>query len=425
MNSLTISNPSSFSSFSNKEKWNVVLLILLSFSGISVLTIGKAILTPFHLLIGFHIVYGFLASNKLEKNISIPLLLFMLYVLGINLLQYDSIRPTSVLYTLIFCVEATIFFNLLKNCRISAIIYALKLIIILYFINIFFGFCFDLIQFKSEFVLKFIKVYYEKGISNGRPMGFSSEPSYASFILSVSFLCYSHLTNHKQNRKSFFLFGSIVGSIILSKSAYGFIFLSVIALDWALVFYRTGDKLFRLIFPLITILAFAGIIFFLSNSGNEGVQRLFKFSSALVDNSVDGKAKLIKLQEADGSAFARIAPTYLLFNSAPENNFNFLLGEGAGASGTFLSTFLTGILVDEGRESVDTGIMPALIFDYGVIGSFLFLLFLIFTFKYLSFSFWLLFLLIIPNANINTQLIWFAIICYSFVSIATPSLRKN
>lgn len=412
-----ISHPARFRDFEHKEKWCILLLLLLSFTGISVINIGKAMLTPFHLLMGFQIGYGLLVSTKLDKKISITLLTFMLYVLVINVIQHENIRFTSVLYTVIFGLEATILFNLLSRCRKEAILYAFKLIILCYFLNLFLGFCFDLINFRHDFVLKFIRVYYSKTEAGGRPMGFSSEPSYAAFILSVVFLSHSYLTGHQRDKNTAWLFGLVFLSILLSRSAYGFIFLAVISMDWLVVIFRNGDRLLRLLFPFISIALIIACVYALSNTEHETIQRLARFSSTLVDTQYKGKEKMLRLQEADGSAFARIAPTYLLFNSGEDQQFKFIFGQGAGSAGVFLSSFLTGILVDEGRDAVDTGIMPALLFDYGYVGGILFLLFLYFSFEKLSCSFWLLFLLIIPNANINTQLIWFAVICFSYVSI--------
>jgi len=95
------------------EKWTIVLFVLLSFTGVSVTQIGKAMLTPFHLVMGLLIAYGMMVNKKGSVKFSFSLLLFMLYVLLVNVLQYPAIRYTSVLYTLIYGVEVTILFNFL------------------------------------------------------------------------------------------------------------------------------------------------------------------------------------------------------------------------------------------------------------------------------------------------------------------------
>jgi hypothetical protein len=140
---------------------------------------------------------------------------------------------------------------------------------------------------------------------------------------------------------------------------------------------------------------------------------------------------MVKLQEVDGSAFARIGPTYLLLTAGEDSNINYWTGQGAGAAGVFLAGFMAGIIVDDDTENIDTGIIPAFFFDYGIIGFILLLIFLKICFLKLGFPFWLMFFLVLPNANINTQLLWFAILSYTFVSVwktksgALPDLQVS
>ena len=62
------------SKFTGIEIWSIILLVLLSFTGISVAQIGKAMLTPWHLCMGFMMSYGLLVSRKADKKISLRLL---------------------------------------------------------------------------------------------------------------------------------------------------------------------------------------------------------------------------------------------------------------------------------------------------------------------------------------------------------------
>ena len=392
---------------------------MLSYTGISVANLGKAMVTPFHLIMGLFIAYGFMVSNKERNTVFGSLVILMAYVLLVNILQYPSIRYTSILYTIIYMIEFMILYNLLRRCKISVITLAFEIIIYTYLANLFLGLVFDTIGLKNDLILRFICVHYEEGESHGgRPMGFSTEPSYSSYILAVAFLCHSHLRNHTMDKKALKLFIKLILCIVFSKSAYGFVFVSVLILDWVIHFYKKGDLLLKNIYPFIISIALLGMSIVMQTSENESIVRISKFSAALFDTSVTGRKKMEALNRADGSAFARVGPTYMLFNIDPKYKINFWLGEGAGAAGGFLAKFLVGILVDEGRDSLDVGIIPAWAFDYGIIGTILLLIFLINCFHNLPFPFWLLFFLILPNANINTQLIWYNIICYLFVSIA-------
>lgn len=401
----------------NIEKWTFGILLMLSYTGISVANLGKAMVTPFHLVMGFFIGYGFFVSRKEQNTVFASLVVLMAYVLFVNILQYPAIRYTSVLYTLIYGIEFMILYNLLRRCDVKVVVLALEVIIYSYLANLFLGFVFDTVNFRNDFVLRFIRVYYNEKVVGGRPMGFSTEPSYSSYILVVTFLCHSHLRNHTMDQKALKLFIKLLLCIIFSKSAYGFVFVSVAMLDWVIHFYKAGDRLLKNIYPFLIAIAIAGGSVVMQTSENESIERISKFTVALFDTSVTGRKKMEKLNEADGSAFVRIGPTYMLFNIDPKYEINFWIGEGAGAAGGFLAKFLVGIIVDEGRDSLDTGIIPAWAFDYGIIGTILLLIFLISCFNNLPFTFWLLFFLILPNANINTQLIWYNIICFLFVSI--------
>lgn len=395
----------------------IALFVTMTYTGISFANLGKAMVTPFHLLMGFCIAYGLILSRKQSTYTFLTLVIFLIYVLIINGIQYPNIRYTSVIYTVVYGLETTILYNMLRRCKANDIVFAFRLIIYSYAANLFLGFAFDTIGFRNAFVLQYIKVYYAEGGGGGRPMGFSSEPSYATFMLSVAFICYAHMRDHVRDKPMLKMTIAYLMCILLTKSAYGFIFVAVNAMDWAIIFYKKGDAMLRKLFPYLGILVIVVLVVFMKNSSNEVAERLSAVSEVLFDPNLDATKRMVKLQETDGSAFARIGPTYMLLTAGEENNINYWTGQGAGAAGVFLAGFMAGIIVDEDTEKIDTGIIPAFFFDYGIIGFILLVIFLINCFYNLPFQFWLMFFLVLPNANINTQLLWFAILSYTFLSI--------
>jgi hypothetical protein len=204
------------------------------------------------------------------------------------------------------------------------------------------------------------------------------------------------------------------------KSAYGFIFVAVNALDWFLIIFKKLRFNIKIIFLLFGLGFLISVPLLLKNSDQETVIRLQAVTEVLSDPGLDTKDKMKKLQAADGSAYARIGPTYMLFSAKDEININLWFGAGAGAAGNFLAKFLSGVLVDD-AEKVDTGIIPAFIFDYGIIGSILLILFFISCAYNLPAPFWICMLLILPNCNINTQIFWFALTTFSYVSLKKKS----
>ena len=256
-------------------------------------------------------------------------------------------------------------------------------------------------------------------------MGFSSEPSYASFIISVAFLCYNHLEGHKLSKSTVKLWGIYVISIMLMLSAYGFLLLFINILDWLRHYYHLLNSNLKLAFVVLCALMGSILIEGSSNSQNEAFERLERLSSTLSDPGKTTEKKLAKLREEDPSAFARIGPSYILFCGDQSEEHNFYLGAGAGAAGEFIPKLMAGVLIDEDDNELDTGIIPAFIFDYGWIGFAFLVLFLINSFYNLPFPFWLSFLIILPNANINTQLFWFAIAAYLGVSMVKSTYERR
>ncbi|MFK7775922.1 MAG: hypothetical protein AB8F94_27610 [Saprospiraceae bacterium] len=98
-----------------REKLTIAAIICLSFTGISVAKIGKALLTPYHLMMGILIGIGLFYAHKINREIVVSLLILLLYMLGVNAFNIQTIKLTSVLYTVIFCFEIMILDNFIKR----------------------------------------------------------------------------------------------------------------------------------------------------------------------------------------------------------------------------------------------------------------------------------------------------------------------
>ena len=79
----------------------VILFIALSMTDISVATVGKAPLTPFHLLMALYIGYVTLFSKKSDLGLPIILVLLGGFFLVNNAMNYPAIRLTSLILSLI------------------------------------------------------------------------------------------------------------------------------------------------------------------------------------------------------------------------------------------------------------------------------------------------------------------------------------
>ncbi|MCR9290938.1 MAG: hypothetical protein NXI23_26515 [Bacteroidetes bacterium] len=400
------------------NKLVIILFVLMSYTGISIAKIGKAMLTPFHACMGMMIAYIFLFEKKGKYNIQTSLLALIGYIVFINALNFPNTRVTSVIYTVTFSVEYLILTQLLLKVEQQTILKAITIIMFSYMVNVLIGFLLSTIH--SEFGQGIINVHYSAAEESGRPMGFSSEPSYGAFILSIIYMAFNHLRGHLKDKLLLQVTIAYLVTIVFMKSAYGFIFVAVNALDWFLIIFKKLRFNIKIIFLLFGLGFLISVPLLLKNSDQETVIRLQAVTEVLSDPGLDTKDKMKKLQAADGSAYARIGPTYMLFSAKDEININLWFGAGAGAAGNFLAKFLSGVLVDD-AEKVDTGIIPAFIFDYGIIGSILLILFFISCAYNLPAPFWICMLLILPNCNINTQIFWFALTTFSYVSLKKKS----
>ena len=406
----------------SKERIAIISLILLSFTGVSVGNIGKAMVTPFHLLMGGLIAYVIFIAPKKDLHVFLSLLVLIFYVIANNTYNYTNVRITSVIYTVVFALETIILYNLLRMCTIAQVQKAFKVIIYVYFLNVFIATLFALVGLKNGAIESIIRIYY-MDTGEARPMGFSSEPSYAAFIISIAFMCYNHLNRHQWNRKVMKLTACYLLSIVFMKSAYGFIFVFFNILDWFIQFQAKLNLHQRLFIYIIAVAVFFAGSIVINSSGNESIERITGIVDIMADPFDTIEKKLTRLQEKDGSAFARIGPTYILFNSPDRDDINLVIGKGAGMAGEFFANFLQGILVDEGAEKLDMGIIPAFIFDYGMIGFFFFCVVLMNALWGLPLPFWLTFLVVLPNANINTQLLWFGMIaCFILIAMKKSTL---
>lgn len=391
----------------------------MSYTGVSLMKIGKAMLTPFHALMGLMIAYIFIFARKGKYHVQVSLFALIGYIVFINILNFPNTRVTSVIYTVTFGIEYLILSQMLLMVDRQTVIKGLTLILFTYAPNVLIGFFLSSIH--SEFGQGIINVHHGLDGEGGRPMGFSSEPSYAAFILSIAFMAFNHLRGHQTDKLMIQMTVAYLVSIIFMKSAYGFIFVAVNGLDWFLITFKKLRFNIKVIFLLSGFGILLAFPLLLQNSNQETIVRLRGVSEVLSDPSLSTKDRMKKLQATDGSAYARIGPTYLLLNAKDEIDINLWIGAGAGAAGSFFAEFLSGVLVDD-ADKLDTGIIPAFVFDYGIIGSILLIFFFISTAYCVPIPFWVCIFLILPNCNINTQIFWFALTVYGYVSMTKGGL---
>ena len=392
----------------------VILFIALSMTDISVATVGKAPLTPFHLLMALYIGYVTLFSKKSDLGLPIILVLLGGFFLVNNAMNYPAIRLTSLIYSLAFVVEMILLYNLLKQSDKGQLEWIFMVILGMFFANILLATLAMQVGHTRSLAGGLIGI--TETSDGSRPCGFSSEPSYAAFIVSICFLCWNYLRNHEVDKSFYLMLIGYVISILLLGSAYGILLALIIALGWVWHYSKRMDWALKFVVLLPFILIGRQVVDFVQYSENESIVRLREVGEILQDDTYTTEKMMRKLQKTDPSAFARIGVPYYLFKDEKDLG-KLMLGKGAGAAGVDIPKAMAGFVIDEDDDEFDTGIVPAFIYDYGFIGFGLLLIFVVTFLWKLPFTFWLFFVMLLPNANINTQLFWFLIAAFLGTSL--------
>lgn len=282
----------------------VIFFIALSMTGISVATVGKAPLTPFHLLMGLYIGYVTLFSKKLSLGLPVTLLTLGGFFLLNNAINYPAIRLTSLVYSLAFVLEMILLYNLLKQTDKSQLEWIFRAILVMFFANILLATLALKVGHTQSLAGGLIGI--TRANEESRPCGFSSEPSYAAFIVSICFLCWNYLRNYRIDKTFYFMFSAYILSVLLLGSAYGILLTLIVALDMLRHYFKVGNLYLKV--GLITSFLLLGfsVVNFVQYSENESILRLKEVSEILNNDTYTTEKMMMKLQKTDPSAFARI-----------------------------------------------------------------------------------------------------------------------
>lgn len=310
-------------------------------------------------------------------------------------------RATTLAYASLFTVYGLWLTANAGTLTTTVVVKAMKAILLAYFVSSLLATL--LIQTGhlefNDFLLT--RIYIHENTGEARPLGFSSEPSYAAFIVA---LCWTALlrvgafgAQHEQRWLPWTLMAIV--SLIMLGSIYGYLLTVIIVGTSVLRFEkRTQLWLFGGLFALLGIA-------YLFGASPEGDSRSLRILYAIASGDLD--EWLIE----DTSSFFRFGPflTYIL--SANFGDPQTWFGHGAGSSG-FYFVDLFREHIDINLDAVELGFVPAFLYDYGLVAAIAFLAFLFrATRGPHRVALILVTGLMLFNANFNTQLMWFAVTC--------------
>ena len=380
------------------------LCVSLALTNVSFFPIGFTKFTLFHAMA--IIFLGYLTIRRfqgLAANIKISVTLFFLsfYIAISNLFFSSNFKVTSLIYSIIIIIELIILDNISRKLEVEDIKKIIKTVILLFFLSTFFSFLLIVLNITPTGVWSTIFQIYNDG-KQIRPMGLSSEPSYAAIILVFSLYVLVRCDNFLFKAKEGPWYALSIITIFLSGSSYGYALLSIF-----LIFFVIKSNLLSVIFKFllksrgignVVLAIFAlGLIVFLFNSESKPFQRLVNVFFILSETGLNITTGLFKIAYTDSSAGMRIVPTLQLIDHfAASDTVYVLFGMGAGQSAYFYSELWGQLTL--------VGFIPAFIYNYGIIGTLVSLFCLRFFFPKKGLLLTTMFFLFLFNADFNTQI---------------------
>lgn len=307
----------------------------------------------------------------------------------------ETMRWSTVLYSVMFCLTFMGYNRLLINGGLTREHYQTLLVYFIY--------AYAAVLLIQQFcVLTNTPIF---NISNYDPQtpwklnSLTSEPSHSARV--VALLMYSYINIKEAITKRRYVFKedfkidkwvwiAFLWTMVSMGSGSAFLFLLIVLLNF--VHFKTLIPVFALVGGLLIIVE--------TIDGTRAMDRTYKTATAVL--TLDEKA-IIK---ADHSASARIVPAMICIKRINLFETNAWFGHGIDNVSTFMSKQFPGV-----KKGYTAGGMAAFIFEYGIIA---FLLFLIFSWKAcikrlnpidMLFYFFMIFVF-----GVNNQFVWLAIL---------------
>lgn len=345
----------------------------------------------------------------------LPLLYFICFYIISTLINFHVFKLSSLVYTLNFTLTFFILSYLLKvNVDIKTFKRWLIIVISIFFYALILqqlGVLFNIDNFfnKSEDITYNIQENFLYRLNS-----IATEPSYAATIISICLFSYLKLYRFENNNvysfnsfiKDGFIWFIYLYQIFFYSSVFGILFFMLI------LFYLVNLKSLKNWIYLFFIL----IIFLSIKVDFVAFNRLTNIFENMDFTNIEGFSQI------DHSGSIRILPTYFYITNFDFFNYQYYLGFGLDYSQNFIRTLIPGIE----EETPFGGLLPTLIFDFGLI-SFLFLARFIFKFtltRLISFETAFI-LLVMVNATLNTQLFWFVLIVLTVNMYLTSTSISN
>lgn len=385
-------------------RWDVVglaLVLTLGLTDLELATAGGTPVTVF-LVVGAVVVPRFLVgwSAPIDWFGARAVAAWMALNFALNL---QTSKTVSVVYSFVFLAAYVTMMNCQRFISKEAFARVLRIVIALYFANVVVSQLLVFVgapDFLASFFHRAIDTRENVGL---RYYGFSSEPSYAAFIVVACFVSLRQLTPASQRRQLWIYGGLVAWQLWAFASVYGYLLGILVALA---ELYRSVPR--QTFYVVLSLLLAAG---FVKDCQGEG--RFEHLVTAAINQEVEGIADLHVI---DSSLFLRVAPAIEYVESADFSNPAFFVGHGAMSSTDKYTDMFAGWIGED--ESFMASFLPGYFYDFGLIGGVLVLMLILRRAGQRRVSLPNLVLAaVVFNASFNTQLFWFVVGVFAMTNL--------
>lgn len=372
----------------------VVLLVALSFTDLAFASAGGTPVTAFLVVAP---VCALLFVDRWTHGIQwcrVPVIAG--WMAASTLINWGDAKLVSVAYSGVFLVAYVMMMNTQRFVTRELFAAALKLIIIAFFVNVLASQLLELAGAPRSFLAAIFHRATDPREDVGlRYYGFSSEPSYAAFIVIACFACLRRLAPTSE-RRMLLRYGALVAyQLVAFQSVYGYL------LGLALAVAELRRSLSRRTFVWVVALGAAAML--ARDVQQEG--RFTHLVEAAMEEDVEGIADLHVI---DSSLFLRTAPAIEYVTESHITSPSFFVGHGAMTSTAKYTEMFAGWIGED--DSFMAALLPGYFFDYGLIGGVLVLVLIVGQARYRIASIQNVILVaVLFNASFNTQLFWFVV----------------
>ena len=303
-----------------------VLFIALSLTNANVFKLDA--FAPFTVFICIAFIYVFVYSKYLGAMSRMELygmMILLIFLIASYVFNSAQAKFSSLLYSVLLIITFFILYIDLRKASLYYIFKLSKLIIYLFFLSIVIAQILISLDYLS-IALFFKIIFIDSGTGLPRVSGFSSEPSYAAFIVMSAY----YFVLLWQTKNGIFLvapFLMVLYQIYSLSSVYGYILTCILAVFFL---YSSHFKNKKLISSMaLTIAVVIGVFY----SFDVQESRIF----ALIGFFFSGDLDLETFNSIDSSAWMRIAPLITYIENLNLFDLRTYFGYGSSASSVFFT----------------------------------------------------------------------------------------